>query len=69
MRGAPFPYKGERVMTVDARSPKPRFFFFLNKVKNVSRARLPNKTLPILEPKWPKTLKEVFYVWKKELGN
>lgn len=57
MRGAPFPCEGERVMTVDARSPKPRFFY------------LPNKTLPILEPKWPKTLKEVFYVWKKELGN
>lgn len=27
MRGAPFPCEGERVMTADERSPKPRFFF------------------------------------------
>lgn len=26
MRGAPFPCEGERVMTADERSPKPRFF-------------------------------------------
>lgn len=25
MRGAPFPCEGERVMTADERSPKPRF--------------------------------------------
>lgn len=27
MRGAPFSCEGERVMTADERSPKPRFFY------------------------------------------